>query len=123
MGRNGRRTAKFKFSTYKIEAYEPTQGQLAALAMTSSRLDADAVHDEKTARRAGVSLDRLFRVLESLIVNRTTWEAMDDALVTGEVDIKEFTDLFSAIQSHDWEGEEQKKADLAKAMQEKTSGD
>ena len=111
MGRNeNRQTAKFSFSTYKIEMYRPTQGQGAAITVAGSKASKGSDPD---------SIVRFFRVLEALTVNPDNWAAMDDALVMGDVDLDEFMDLSQAVFGYDWDGEAAKTKALAEQMQAK----
>lgn len=116
--REDRQTEKFKFSTYKIEVYRPTEGQTAALMAGSSTVSKDTTG--KNVKQAGVQISRLFRILEALVVNPENWEAMDDALITGDVDLKDFLDLFNEIIGYEWDGDAAKTKQLAEQMREKT---
>lgn len=116
MGRKDRKHAEFVFLDRKIAFYRPTEGQGAAVVLASSM----------GGKNPGSALLRIFAVMEKLLVDHDEWESLDDALVSGEADLKDFTDLFNAILQHEWddaqdaiEGEEakhfDKDAELARA--------
>lgn len=110
MGRDNRQTAKFKFSNHRIEMYKPTDGQGAAL----------AVSGEGLKKQDSGGLVRMFRIIESLVVDPKNWEAMDDGLVNGSVGLNDFTELLSDVFGYDWDGEAAKTKALAEQMRAKT---
>jgi hypothetical protein len=113
MGRNAdRQTAKFNFGTYKIEMYRPTQGQGAAITISGKQ--------SETGKDPG-SLVRFFRVIESLVVNRENWEAMEDAMITGDIDLDVFMKLAQDVFQFDWDSADAQRKQLAEKMSEKTS--
>lgn len=113
MGRDtNRQIAKFSFGTYKIEMYRPTQGQGAAITISGKQ--------SETGKDPG-ALVRFFRVIESLVVNSENWDAMEDAMITGEIDLDAFMTLAQDVFKYDWDGAEAQRNQLAQKMAEKVS--
>lgn len=113
MGRNeDRQTAKFNFNNYKIEMYRPTQGQGAAITISGKQAESG---------KDPMAIVRFFKIIESLVVSAENWAAMDDALVTGDVDLDVFMDLVQGVFSFDWDGDAAKKRQLAQQMRDKVT--
>lgn len=94
MGRDiNRQTAKFSFNGHKIRLYKPTEGQYAGLAI--SDVKNGVIKDAKP-------IVRLFKVLESLVVDPKNWDAMDEALLTGAVELTDFMNLVKDVFEFDW---------------------
>jgi len=107
-----RQTAKFSFGTYKIEMYRPTQGQGAAITISGKQ--------SETGKDPG-AIVRFFKVIESLVVNHENWDAMEDAMITGEVDLDVFMTLAQDVFKYDWDGDAAKNKMIAEKMAEKVS--
>lgn len=109
MGRNeDRQVRKFKFGTYKINVYRPTEGQMAVLGMISEK--------GKKGGQETNTLLRFFQVLESLVVETATWDQMDESLVDGSSSIGDFTELMAQVFSYDWDSPEAKQEELVRKM-------
>lgn len=107
MGRNEeRQRAKFKFNNHRIEMYRPTDGQGAVLAICGNGLK----------KLDTSSLERIFKILEVLVVDPANWQAMDDALVSGDVELMVFMELLQDVFGYDWDGDAAKKRELAEQM-------
>lgn len=93
MGRkmNDRQKAKFPFKGKPIEFYRPTDGQGAAIVLASS---------SKGDGSKGVI--RFFQILEKLTVKPSDWAYMEDKMIDGEADVKDFGDLIEKIFNYDW---------------------
>lgn len=70
--------------------YKLTDGQAAALVV---------------AQQAGgtVMVARLWAVLEHLFVSREDWDRFDQAIVSGELELKDALRFISSVASYDWD--------------------
>lgn len=86
---SGRQTVKLPFLGKPIELYRPTDGQAAAIYL-SSKKDGDA------------TVAVFFRVLEALVVKPGDWTSLEDSMISGAAKVKDFSELFKNLNSYDW---------------------
>lgn len=84
-----RQTAVFPFQDHDIELYQPTEGQMVAVAVAVKR-------DQAT------QLTRLWMVIESLFTDPADWEWFDLQLVTGKSTMAEITTWADQVFKHKW---------------------
>jgi hypothetical protein len=92
MGRDeSRQTAKIPFHGKPIELYRPKEAQATIIYVSAKR--------KGDGTQAAL---RFFQVLEALVVKSEDWDRIEELMISGDVEMKDFSELTEALFSYDW---------------------
>lgn len=86
-----RQSHKITFNGGPIEVYRPTDGQNAVAMVATSG-----------GRQQGADLKRLFSVMQALCVDPADWDAIEQGMIDGALDIPDITRFARQVFDHDW---------------------
>lgn len=95
---DNRRKASFPVLSTRVTAMQPTDGQVMAFLLSAK------------GNLRERELDRVVRIVESLL-SPDDWKIIEDALISGEMNVKEFFAFVSDVFHFKWPTADQKPAD------------
>jgi hypothetical protein len=84
-------TTKLPFAGKPVTLRKPTDAQAAALMLAT--------------RKGEKSILRFFAIIEALVDSPDDWEFMEDQMITGKVEVKDFADLLGDLFKVEWPDE------------------
>lgn len=90
MGRTDKQKATFPFNGKPMEFYRPNDAQGAALVLAQNSKGSKAIV-------------RFFQIFEALTVKASDWEKIEEMMIAGDVEVKDFGQLLNDIGEYDWE--------------------
>lgn len=86
-------TTKLPFAGKPITLRKPTDAQAAALMLAT--------------RKGEKSILRFFAIIEALVDTPEEWGFMEEKMISGEVEVKDFADLLGDLFKVEWNEEEE----------------
>jgi hypothetical protein len=92
MGRD-KQQAKIPFAGKAINFYQPNDAQATIVVMTATASKGNA---------GPGAITRFFKVVEALTVDPEDWTYLEDLMINGEIQVKDFFTLVEDLFNYDW---------------------